>query len=122
MPHKTWNEMKRAREEEYFLKEEREKIRAHKAKRDEARAFLARTHDVINNFERGFSPISGGSMFRAYIGDDVVLDCPEEGTLTLPYDTLEKLLKTAGNPESDLLEKWRQYLSIAMESQEEKSA
>lgn len=115
----SWDAMKRAREEEYFLKEERAKVSALKARQDEARAFLEKTHQVIRGFNRGFSPISGGSMFRAHVGDDVVLDCPEEGVLTLPYDTLEKLLAEAKKPQSDLLDKWREYLHIALESSEE---
>ena len=115
----SWDDMKRAREEEYFLRDERAKIAALKANREEKRAFLCQTHVVIRNFGRGFSPISGGSIFRAYIGDDVVLDCPEEGALTIPYDTLEKLIKEAGKPESEMHQQWLQFLEVALDSTEE---
>lgn len=116
----SWDEMRKAREEEYFLKDEREKIATLKARRAEERGFLEDTHQVIRNFGRGFSPISGGSIFKAYIGDDVVLDCPEEGVLTIPYDTVEKLLKEARNPESDVLERWRQFVEHSLESEQGK--
>lgn len=114
--------MKRAREEEYFLRDERAKIAALKAERDQKRQFLENTHEVIRNFGRGFSPVSGGRMFKAYIGDDIVLDCPEEGVLTIPYDTLETLLKEAKKPGSAATEKWQQFLEVAFDTAPEEDA
>ena len=115
-----WTERRKARENAYFHEDERQKIQALKLKRSEAQAFLAHTHDVIEKFERGFSPISGGHMFRAYIADDVVLDCPEEGVLTLPYDTLKKLLKAAENGDHDTLKKWQRFIDVALQNEEQR--
>ena len=115
MAKSSWDDMRRAREAEYFLKDEREKISALKAQRQETAASLEQTHETIKNFTRGFSPISGGKIFRAYVGNDVILDCPEEGVITLPYDTLEKLLLATEKNETSKLEKWREFITYALE-------
>ena len=111
----SWDNLKKAREEEYFLKDEREKIAALKAQREAALEFITLTKEKIAEFERGFSPIRGKNMFRANIAGDQVLDCPEEGTLTITYDVLEKLLKEARKAESDVLVKWEQFVEVAID-------
>merc|ERR1711974_477461 len=67
----SWDQLKKVREEEYFLKEEREKIAALKAQRAKSLEFLTETKEKMKTFERGFSPLRGMSMFRANIAGDL---------------------------------------------------
>lgn len=112
----SWDNLKKAREEEYFLKDEREKIAALRAKREAALEFIAETKNKMATFERGFSPVRGKNMFRATVAGNLVLDCPEEGTLTMTYDVLETILKEAKKTESELLTKWAQFVEVALDS------
>lgn len=112
----SWDNLKKAREEEYFIKEEREKIAALKAEREKSLAFLAKTKEKLEHFERGFSPINGKRVFRANIAGDLVLDCPEEGTVTMTYDVLQALLKEAKKADSEILPKWEMFVEVALDS------
>lgn len=110
----SWDKLKKVREEEFFVKEERAKIAAIKAERAAATQFLTETKEKMETFERGFSPISGKSMFRATVADFTVLDCPEEGTITLTYDVLQDILTEAKKSDSDVLKTWERFLDVAM--------
>ena len=112
----SWDQLKKVREEEYFYKDERDKVAALKAEREQSRAFMEVTKEKMKDFERGFSPISGKNMFRANVDGDIVLDCPEEGTLTMTYDTLEAIIKAARKGEDAHITKWAQYLEVAIDS------
>ena len=112
----SWDQLKKVREEEFFYKDERDKIAALKAQREKSRAFMTETKEKMAAFERGFSPVRGMNMFRANIAGDLVLDCPEEGTVTMTYDVLEKLLKEAKLAESDMLKKWEQFIEVAIDA------
>ena len=112
----SWDQLKKVREEEYFLKEEREKVAALKAKRAKSLEFLTETKEKMEAFERGFSPLRGMSMFRANIAGDLILDCPEEGTVTMTYDVLQALLKEAKKADSEILPKWEMFVEVALDS------
>ena len=112
----SWDQLKKVREEEYFLKEEREKIAALKAQREKSLEFLAETKEKMKTFERGFSPVRGKSMFRANIAGEIVLDCPEEGTVTLTYDVLQTLIREAKKAESEALPLWERFIEVALDS------
>lgn len=115
MSSSSWDDMKRVREEEYFMKEEQAKVAALKAKRSKEQAYLQNTHAAIEKFQRGYSPISGANLFKAKVGAHTVLDAPEEGVLLLPYDTLVELLTAAtSHVDSEMVTDWKRFLDVAL--------
>lgn len=92
----SWDERKRVREEEYFLKEEKEKLRRLREKSHNSETVRAHAQEALSNFRRGFSPITGAPMFKVTVDGIDVVDCPEEGLMMLTYDTLENILIDAG--------------------------
>lgn len=111
----SWDKLKKVREEEFFVKEERAKVAALKEKREAELQFLTETKNKMATFERGFSPIRGKSMFRANVAGFTILDCPEEGTVTLTYDVLQDILTEAKKAESDVIKTWERFLEVAMD-------
>lgn len=106
----SWDDMKRVREEEFFQREEREKMDRLRAKLLSEKGYIQTTRDAISKYERGFSPLSGKAMYRIEVAGTSVLDCPEEGCVLLSYETLESLLAETRKQSSDVVDAWKQFL------------
>jgi len=105
----SWDEMKRVREEEYFLKEDKEKLRKlrdHYGSIDNVRANV---REVLGSFQKGFSPVTGAPVFKVTIDGLDVLDCPEENLITLSYEGLQSLLEQVVDDKT-LLAHWKEFL------------
>lgn len=106
----SWDDMKRVREEEFFQREEREKLNQLREKLSVEKGYIQSTRTALENYERGFSPLGGKAMFRVEVGEDKILDCPEEGCVLMTYETLSRLLSEGHKRDSDALEAWDKFL------------
>ena len=114
----SWDDLKRVREEEYFIKEEREKLNKLRDKLAEDNAYIIKTKEAISKFERGFSPISGASFFKSHVHGHDFLDCPEEGSVLMTYDTLKAIIRAAELRAEDVINAWDKYLRGAETAEE----
>lgn len=109
----SWDDLKRVKEEEYFLREEKEKLRRLRDQVTSEERGRANAQEALSNFQKGHSPITGATMYRASVDDIDIIDCPEEGVLMMTYNTLETLLDAAADPKSPLIKSWRHFLKSA---------
>lgn len=109
----SWDDMKRVREEEFFQREEREKLNQLREKLGAEKSYIQATREALNSYERGFSPLGGKPMFRVDVGNERILDCPEEGCLLMTYETLANLLAEGHKRDADALEAWDKFLGNA---------
>lgn len=110
----SWDDMKRVRESEFFHREEQEKKRHMQQERDDALARLEKTNQSLENYQRGFSPLQGASMFRSTVAGQHFLDCPEEGVVLMSYSTLLHLISAARKSDSDVVDGWDRFIKNAL--------
>lgn len=118
----SWDDMKRSREEEFIQREEREKLAKLREKVLQKTAHIQQSADALASFERGFSPLRGGAMYKKEVAGEHILDCPQEGSVMMTYTTLSHILTEASRSESESLEHWRQFIENSTEKQAEKEA
>ncbi|MBI1363195.1 MAG: hypothetical protein GC134_04355 [Proteobacteria bacterium] len=107
----SWDEMKRVREEEYFLKEDKEKLRKLREHYGSVENVRKNVRESLAAFQKGFSPVTGAPVFKVTIDGMDVIDCPEESLITLSYEGLLNLLM-AVRTDNTLLHHWEEFLKI----------
>lgn len=103
----AWDDMRRVREEEYFVREEATKLETLKEKIENSESERVEATELLAAMQKGTSPVSGATMFNVTVAGHHVLDCPHEGTLLMTYEALEEILDDL-EPEKKAL--WRALL------------
>lgn len=82
-----WDDMRRAKEESYFEKKNREALERLKKKKDEEKPRL--------------SPITGTPMLQEVLNGVVIDRCPDSGGIWLDAGELEELIEAAKSEEDN---------------------
>jgi hypothetical protein len=101
--------MKRVREEEYFLKEDKEKLRKLREHYGSVENVRRNVREVLASFQKGFSPVTGAPVFKVTIDGMDVIDCPEENLITMSYEGMLTLLRAVRSDDA-LLHHWEEFL------------
>lgn len=106
----NWDDKKRAREDEYFHREEQTKVKKIRTKKERAAIREIEGKEIFASLKKIKSPITGAKMFKATVTDEDFLDCPEEKTLLISYKTLRKIMRTVEDDDIHTLDTWRTFL------------
>lgn len=98
----AWDDMRRVREEEYFVKNEAGKLRQLHQKWESLQAERGTFIAKLNSLQKAHSPVSGAGMYKMNINGHAVLDCPMEGTVLLTYEALADILQTGSEASKQL--------------------
>lgn len=104
------DQLKKAKEEEFFHKEQQNQLQALREKMFVKTEQAREAQERFKNFQEGHSPVTGGKFFKARVGESIVLDCPEEGAMMLTYDSLMSLVKAAKEGNEETLKLWQAFL------------
>lgn len=110
MATKSWNEMKRVREDEYFKKQENAQKQKMQTSLLKLEARLHQTEEKMNSFTKGPSPITGAPLFKAHIAGHTVLDCPADDMILVSQATLLSLIESLQNGDKQAIAAWKAFL------------
>lgn len=106
----NWDDKKRAREEEYFHREEKDKVEKLRDEKEKLATHEVEGQEIFAPLKKVSSPITGASMFKSTVTDEDFLDCPEEKTMMISYKTLRKIMRNAEDGDKHFTDTWRTFL------------
>lgn len=104
------DQLKVAKEEEFFHKQQQAQLQALRERMFEQEEYAREAQEKFKSFKEGHSPVTGAKLFKARVGESIVLDCPEEGAMMLTYDSLMNLVQAAQEGDSETLKLWQAFL------------
>ena len=104
------DQLKKAKEEEFFHKQQQEQLQAIRERHFDEEQQQRESELKFKAFQEGHSPLTGAKLFKARVGHATVLDCPEEGSLMLTYQSIMELVEAAKSNNEDVLKVWQAFL------------
>jgi len=116
----TWDDLKRVREEEHFIKEETQKLKSLKADIHAKETQKEDDKNVFSSFQKGSSALTGSPLYKMTVAGETVIDCPEEKSITMSYHTLQEIIECLQDGNASAINAWKAFIKEHEETTDEK--